>query len=85
MRWWTKFLLIHLPTRVAVYDRTMIWHRYHHLAWPLGRPFDAWWAIDHEVVKAWREGALPSGWGANMLEGLPAALRRQARFMESDR
>jgi hypothetical protein len=83
LRWTLRFALIHLPSRITVLDRTMVWHRWHHIAWPLGRPFDAWWTIGYAARDAWAEGILPKGWEANALAGLPAALDRQREHMES--
>jgi len=80
--WVLRYLVIQLPSRLAVLDRTMIWHRWHHLAWLLGRPFDAWWTIAFEARDAWRDGCLPVGWERNLLSGLDAALERQRQHME---
>jgi hypothetical protein len=82
-RWTLRTVLVHIPSRLAVLDTTMVWHRYHHIAWPLGRPFDAWWTVGHQMAAAWREGVLPDGWEANTLEGLPAALGRQKTHLET--
>lgn len=82
-RWLARFAFLHLPARLAVLDTTMIYHRWHHLAWLLGRPFDRWWSIAHEARDAWRDKILPAGWQANTLNGLAAALRRQRDHLES--
>jgi hypothetical protein len=82
--WLARFLTIHLPSRLTVLDSTMIWHRWHHIAWPLGRAFDQWWNIPFSARDAWRDGILPKGWESNTLSGLPAALKRQRKHMESE-
>lgn len=82
-RWLIRFAFLHLPARLAVLDTTMIYHRWHHLAWLLGRPFDKWWTIAFEARDAWRDGILPAGWQSNTLNGLAAALRRQRDHLES--
>ena len=83
LRWTARFVFIHFPSRLAVLDRTMIWHRMHHLAWPMGQPFDDWWNIDRRVACAWYYGMLFDGWEEQVLEGLPEALLRQERYMEA--
>lgn len=80
---WTGRLMLHLIARATVLDTTMIWHRHHHLAWPLGRPFDDWWAIGHRFVEAWQDRLLPTNWEVNTLVGLGGALQRQRRHLES--
>jgi len=81
--WILGFAFMHLPARLAVLDTTMVWHRWHHLAWPLGRAFDSWWLIAYQARQAWIDKVLPAGWQANTLKGLPDALARQKRHMET--
>ena len=75
---WTGVNLVHIASRLAVLDDTMIAHGYHHLAWPIERPFNDWWNTSAYMVRAYHDGALPGGHETRVVEGLPEALMRQS-------
>jgi len=81
--WTATLLLAHVPARLTVLDSSMIWHGWHHAAWPAGVPFDDWWNIGYRAIAARRDGAIPEVAASRVLWGLPEALRRQASRMES--
>lgn len=82
---WAWAMAGHAVARAAVLDDTMIPHGYHHLAWPLGRPFDDWWNTGQYWVDAHFEGVLPPGAGDRVLWGLPEAWQRQQQHFEKMR
>ena len=81
--WVAELLLIHLPSRLAVLDTTMVWHGYHHMAWPVGRPFEDWWNVGYQALLARSERTMAGEGASRVLWGLPEALRLQARRMQS--
>lgn len=80
---WAGANLIHLAERLAILDDTMIAHGYHHLAWPLGRPFTDWWNTVPRFLEAHRNGLLPEGADGRIVRGVGGALRCQQIFFRS--
>lgn len=78
---WSWAMLGHVVARMTVLDDTMIPHGYHHLAWPVGRPFDDWWNTAQYWADAHSAGALPEGAEDRIVWGLVEAWdRQQAHF-----
>lgn len=82
---WLGRNLVHLAERLAVLDDTMIAHGYHHLAWPLGRPFSDWWNTAPRMLRAHSASALPSGADARFVQGVGGALARQRQHFQEKR
>lgn len=85
---WLKWIAkntLHAVTRLAILDETMIGHGYHHLAWPVGRPFNDWWNTMPHFIEAYRDGALPKGQEGRIVEGLVEALQRQRLHFRKER
>lgn len=82
-RWTLRLAFIHLPTRLAVLDSTMIAHSYHHTAWPAGQPFDDWWATSERMIAARDENRLPPEAAADVVFGIDAALKLQRAHMST--
>ncbi|HYW16095.1 MAG TPA: fatty acid desaturase [Allosphingosinicella sp.] len=74
---WAIRALGHAMARLAVLDDTMVAHDYHHLAWPIGEPFEDWWNTAIYWVDSYVAGRLPEGAESRVLWGLPQALQRQ--------
>ncbi len=77
--WVARLAFLHVPSRLAVLDGSMIAHGFHHLAWPSGLAFNDWWETARRLLKARHEGTLPAEAASPVVWGLPEALRRQAR------
>ena len=82
---WSWSMTGHAIARATVLDDTMIPHGFHHLAWPLGRPFDDWWNTAQYWVDAHNEGALPAGAENRTLWGLTEAWQRQQEHFDKMR
>ena len=67
----------HAIARLVVLDDGMVAHDYHHLAWPIGKPFEDWWNTAQYWIDAYCAGELPEGAASRVLWGLPEALQRQ--------
>lgn len=80
---WSARLPGHIASRLTVLDDTMIAHGYHHLAWPVGRPFEDWWNTSARFVEAYQTGALPAGFDGRIVWGLGEAIDRQAEHFEA--
>ena len=76
--WAARLAFVHVPSRLAVLDGTMIAHGWHHLAWPVGAPFHDWWETPRRMLVARHEGTLPRDAETPVVAGLLGALRRQA-------
>ncbi len=80
---WCMKMCIRVAERLAILDSTMIAHGYHHLAWPIGRPFDEWWLTSHKYLEAKKDGVLPEGADARIVWGVGGALDRQAEHFRA--
>jgi hypothetical protein len=74
---WLWSMSGHAIARITVLDDTMIPHDFHHLAWPIGRPFDDWWNTARYAADAHAAGLLPAGAEDRMVWGLTEAWERQ--------
>ncbi|MEM9422711.1 MAG: fatty acid desaturase [Pseudomonadota bacterium] len=81
--YWGARLPGHIASRLTVLDDTMIAHGYHHLAWPVGRPFEDWWNTAARFVEAFEAGALPEGADERIVWGLGEAITRQAAHFKA--
>jgi hypothetical protein len=81
--WTAELILVHVPSRLAVLDSSMIWHSFHHTAYLSGVPFDDWWNTGYRATAARRDRTMTSEGAGEVICGLPEAFRRQAARMES--
>ncbi len=77
--WTLRLVLVHVPSRLAVLDGSMIAHGWHHLAWPVGAPFHDWWETPRRMLIARRLGTQPHEAATPVVAGLLGALVRQSR------
>lgn len=82
---WSWRMLGHTVERLTVLDDTMIGHAWHHLAWPLDRPFYDWWNTMHLYVAAKEDGILPAGDDERIVEGVRGALELQQQHFDKMR
>jgi hypothetical protein len=81
--WAAELMLVHVPSRLAVLDSSMIWHSFHHAAYLAGVPFDDWWNTGYRAIAARRDRTMAIDGAGEVIWGLPEAFRRQAARMES--
>jgi hypothetical protein len=81
--WAAELMLVHVPSRLAVLDSSMIWHSFHHTAYLSGVPFDDWWNTGYRATAARRDRTMVADGAGEVICGLPEAFRRQAARMES--
>lgn len=83
LRAWASFVwrmaAIHVPSRLAVLDDSMIAHAWHHIAWPTGHRFNDWWETARRGLAARLSGQIPLDAAAPVVQGLPGALEAQQR------
>jgi len=78
---WSWSISGHVIARMTVLDDTMVPHGYHHIAWPIGRPFNDWWNTAQYWSDAHSAGVLPAGAESRIIWGLSEAWdRQQAQF-----
>lgn len=80
LKWAAQLMFIDVPTRLAVLDRSMIGHGWHHLAWPAGRPFTDWTNTVFRMIEYRCTPEAPNAAATPVLMGLDRVLERQARF-----
>ena len=79
---WSWSMFGHSVARMTVLDDTMVPHGYHHVAWPIERPFDDWWNTAQYWADAYVAGALPEGAEDHIVWGLTEAWDRQQAHFE---
>ncbi|SMC76015.1 fatty acid desaturase [Rhizobium sp. RU36D] len=80
LAWVAQIAFIDVPARLAVLDRSMAGHGWHHLAWPADRKFDDWTNTIFRMMEYRCAPEAPAAAATPVLLGPETTLERQARF-----
>ncbi len=82
---WAGEMTLKVSERLTILDDTMIAHGWHHLAWPVGRPFNDWWNTAGQYLDARDAGILPADSECRVVAGVSDALSRQKKHFAARR